>query len=80
MRIRLTGDLFNSSSGNLTINPPALNQDQTINIYLLSTISYADRSYESESNPVYKTLTLNIKKAPCQVQNCDECESNQYDT
>ena len=71
---------FNSSTGNLTINPPALNEDQTISIYLLSTISYTNSSYKSENNPIYKTITLNIRKAACQVQNCDTWELNRYDT
>ena len=69
---------LNTSTGVLTINPPALNQDQSMNISLLSTISYTDSSHESENSPIYKIIALNINKAPCQVQNCDECESNQY--
>ena len=69
---------LNTSTGELTINPPALNQDQSIIISLLSTISYTNSSNRSENNPIYKIITLNINKAPCQVQNCDECETNQY--
>ena len=71
---------LNTSTGVLTINPPALNQDQSMNISLLSTISYTNSSNQSENSPIYKIITLNINKAPCQVQNCNECESNQYDT
>ena len=44
----------------------------------MSTISYTNSSNQSENSPIYKIITLNINKAPCQVQNCDECETNQY--
>ena len=60
---------FDQTTGNLSITPPAYNQDQTITVQLTSTITYTLADYATSNNPIYKTIILNIKAAECQVDN-----------
>ena len=71
---------FDSDTGNLTITPPAFNQDQNMIVYFKSTMTYriADINYSDES--ALKLIYIYINAAGWQVDNCETCQTLDYST